>query len=99
MKETKEEIRWKKMKEKMKGKEFDILSELPRDDILVVYGRLEQIIAREEHGTPGQSEASYLEDKKRITSVKKISHYLRDLLYYNKKFPPLKETFRKSLNA
>ena len=99
MKETKEEIRWKKMKEKMKGKEFDILSEITRDDILVVYGRLEQIIAREEHGTPGQSEASYLEDKKRITSVKKISYYLRDLIAWKESLPPLKETLRKSLNA
>ena len=90
------------MKGKMKGKEFDILSEITKGDIREVYRRLEGIIAKEEFNLQMgkfESEEHFINDKKRMTSVKKISHYLRDLLYYNKKFPPLKETFRKSLNA
>ena len=86
----------------MKEKEFDILSEITKGDITEVYRRLEQIIAREEFNLQigkFESEEHFFNEKKRMTSVKKISHYMRDLLYYNKKFPALKETFRNSLNA
>ena len=40
MKEIKEEIRWKKMKEKMKGKEFDILN--PRGYSAYALGKVRQ---------------------------------------------------------
>lgn len=86
----------------MKEKEFDILSEITKGDITEVYRRLEQIIAREEFNLQigkFESEEHFFNEKKRMTSVKKISHYMRDLLYCNKKFPPLKETFRNSFNA
>ena len=86
----------------MKEKEFNILSEITKEDITEVYRRLEQIIAREEFNLQigkFESEEHFFNEKKRMTSVKKISHYMRDLLYYNKKFPPLKETFRNSFNA
>ena len=86
----------------MKEKEFNILSEITKEDITEVYRRLEQIIAREEFNLQigkFESEEHFFNEKKRMTSVKKISHYIRDLLYYNKKFPPLKETFRNSFNA
>ena len=86
----------------MKEKEFDITSEITNGDIREVYRRLEGIIAKEEFNLQMgkfESEEHSIDEKKRMTSVKKISHYMRDLLYYNKKFPPLKETFRNSLNA
>ena len=86
----------------MKEKEFNILSEITKEDITEVYRRLEQIIAREEFNLQigkFESEEHFFNEKKRMTSVKKISHYMRDLLYYNKKFPPLKETFRNSFDA
>jgi len=86
----------------MKEKEFDITSEITNGDISEVYRRLEGIIAKEEFNLQMgkfESEEHSIDEKKRITSVKKISHYMRDLLNYNKKLPPLKETFRNSLNA
>ena len=86
----------------MKVKEFDITSEITKEDIREVYRRLEGIIAKEEFNLQMgkfESEEHFINDKKRMTSVKKISHYMRDLLYYNKKFPALKETFINSLNA
>ena len=86
----------------MKEKEFDITSEITNGDIREVYRRLEGIIAKEEFNLQMgkfESEEHSIDEKKRMTSVKKISHYMRDLLYYNKKFPPLKETFMNSLNA
>ena len=86
----------------MKIKEFDITSEITKEDIREVYRRLEGIIAKEEFNLQMgkfESEEHFINDKKRMTSVKKISHYMRDLRYYNKNFPALKETFINSLTA
>ena len=74
----------------MKIKEFDITSETTKEDIREVYRRLEGIIAKEEFNLQMgkfESEEHFIDEKKRMTSVKKISHYMRDLLCYNKKFP------------
>ena len=75
----------------MKIKEFDITSEITKEDIREVYRRLEGIIAKEEFNLQFgkfESEEHFINDKKRMTSVKKISHYMRDLLHYNKSFLP-----------
>ena len=75
----------------MKIKEFDITSEITKEDIREVYRRLEGIIAKEEFNLQFgkfESEEHFINDKKRMTSVKKISHYTRDLLHYNKSFLP-----------
>ena len=76
----------------MKIKEFDITSEITKEDIREVYRRLEGIIAKEEFNLQFgkfESEEHFINDKKRMTSVKKISHYMRDLLNYSKKLPAL----------
>ena len=86
----------------MKEKEFDITSEITNGDIREVYRRLEGIIAKEEFNLQMgkfESEEHFINDKKRMTSVKKISYYLRDLIAWKESLPPLKETLRKSLNA
>lgn len=76
----------------MKIKEFDITSEITKEDIREVYRRLEGIIAKEEFNLQFgkfESEEHFFDEKKRMTSVKKISHYMRDLLNYSKKLPAL----------